>query len=95
MPQRRIHTYIPDDFIDLGEAGEHPICFKAEIQWAGFESRTIVVIFDATVQLSFKDSSRIQKLDLLPRLREYPDTMRKWEDEILKDWEQQREERGA
>lgn len=93
MPTIKVHTYIPDDFVDLGEAGEHPIQFKAMIEWAGFESRTIVRITEARAHLSFPNTDVIQKIDLLPRLREYPDTLRRWEDEIRRDWERKCEEK--
>lgn len=93
---RKSFIYIPDEYLDCGELGEHPVTFTAWIDAAEHGRRASVHITLATVEIVYGEEK--QTLNVTPYLRRYPSSMEKWEDEIRESWEAARDadwDRGA
>jgi hypothetical protein len=82
----RPFTYCPDDYFDCGDLGEHPIKFIAWIEFLDEQTRPNIRITFASVSIKYEGAPS-QTVDIFPRLKKDPEEMRKWEDEILRDWE--------
>jgi hypothetical protein len=82
---RTPYTYIPDDHMDLGVAGEHPIQFHAWIIHDGCpDTHPTVEIAGAFVAITHGYIT--QTLDVVHQIRKSPSDLRKWEQEILKSY---------
>lgn len=81
-------TYLPDSYFDLGEAGEHPCEVTAWIQ-PPYDPRfqASVNIVRVIVKVSYPGDEAPQILDITKRIKKYPMTRERWEDEVRKAWE--------
>jgi len=83
-----IYTYTPEDFFDLGDAGEHQVTYTAKIErdpysvW-GKESYTCEL---KTALVTVNYAGMKQSLNVMPRLKTYPGSVIRIEQEILKDY---------
>lgn len=78
----RVFTYIPDECVDLGLAGEHPIEFTGFIDEkakAG-DRNARVTITRALVAVTFGDQT--QELDVTKKITEDTYAYEMWKDEI-------------
>ena len=80
---RRPYVHTPDEYLDLGELGEHPVEYVASITDVDFVNRTAsVAIWHANV--TFKLGETEHKLDLVKKICAHAWRRRKIEDEIAR-----------
>lgn len=75
------YFYAPDEFVDLGLLGEHPIEFQCWITWRGTETQPLVEIATATVK--FMTGGELSVTALI-NSRDY--IRERWHLEIIQDY---------
>lgn len=85
--KRSSFKFIPEEYFDCGDLGEHPIQFHAwvrEDSHGDGSTRVGVDILIATVLFNAGDHTVL--IPATSRLRELPATLRKYEEEIIQAW---------
>lgn len=80
------YIYQPDELIDLGLAGFHPITVTAwiSVEYVGTVQRHSVNITRAVVEIIYGEQR--QELDVTSRLLKSHYTIEQWEDDVWKDY---------
>lgn len=79
--------YVPDDYLDLGAAGEHPLTLTAwiDVEEINGEQTHSVRIVNAIVHVQYGELA--QELDITTKILNSHYTRKGWEDEIWENYE--------
>lgn len=86
-----IYSYTPDDYMDLGDLGEHPVTYTALIIFNGPDTAPSVSIMKAIVSVTI--GSATHYIDVTKLAHKYLGKRERIEKEILGDYRKAQEAR--